>query len=108
MSEKELRAVFGEMPKRFRKGAVDRDLTFYFSLGDGPGEKWTVKVGKDACDVKEGKTSDSADCVLKTDPKMFLKMVTQGYEPGVMDFTWGKIKSNDPLLLKELKKAFAF
>jgi len=34
--------------------------------------------------------------------------VRDGYTPGFLDFTRGKVKSNDPLLLQELKKAFQF
>lgn len=102
----ELRATFGSLPGRFRKGAVDRNLTFYFSLGDGAGEKWTVIVGPESCEVKEGKTVENASCVLKTSPDFFLKMVRDGYKPGVMDFTMGRVKSNDPMLLQDLKRAF--
>lgn len=102
----EIKAVFEQMPGRFQKGALDKELSFYFSLGDGPGEKWTVIAGPDKCEVKEGKAVENASCVLKTSGDFFLKMVRDGYTPGVMDFTWGKVKSNDPLLLQELKKAF--
>ncbi len=35
-------------------------------------------------------------------------MVRDGYTPGAFDFLRGKVKSNDPTLLQELKKAFAF
>ena len=102
----EIKQVFDGMPGRFQKGALNRELSFYFSLGDGPGEKWTVVVGPEKCEVKEGKTVDNASCVLKTSGDFFLKMVRDGYTPGVMDFTWGKVKSNDPMLLQELKMAF--
>lgn len=104
--ESEIRTVFEGMPARFQKGLLDRDISFYFSLGDGPGEKWTVVAGKEKCEVKEGKTVENANCVLKTSGDFFLKMVRDGYTPGMMDFTWGRIKSNDPMLLQELKKAF--
>lgn len=104
--ESDIRAVFDGMPARFQKGAIDRDLSFYFSLGDGPGEKWTVLVGKDKCEVKEGKAVENASCVLKTSADFFLKIVRDGYTPGMMDFSFGRIKSNDPMLLQQLKKAF--
>jgi putative sterol carrier protein len=108
MGEADIRTIFGEMEKRFKKGAVERELSFYFSLGDGPGEKWTVRVGPERCEVKEGKHVENADCVLKTSADFFTKMVRDGYTPGFLDFTRGKVKSNDPMLLQELKKAFAF
>lgn len=108
--ESELRAVFDGMPGKFQKGAVAKSTSFYFSLGDGPGEKWTVTVGPDKCEVKEGKPASDADCVLKTSGDFFLKMVRDGYTPGATDFMgpWAKAKSNNPLLLADLKKAFKF
>jgi hypothetical protein len=35
-------------------------------------------------------------------------MLTEGYTPGVMDFTRGRIKSNDPQLLTKLREAFDY
>ena len=104
----DLKAVFEAMPGRFQKGAVAKTTSFYFSLGEGPGEKWTVTVSPDSCEVKEGKGATEANCVLKTNGDFFLKMVRDGYTPGVTDFMgpWAKAKSNDPMLLSELKKAF--
>jgi long-chain acyl-CoA synthetase len=106
MGEAEIRDIFQQLERRFKKGALEREVTFYFSLGEGPGEKWTLFVGPDRCEAKEGKHSEKADCVLKTTPDFFVKMVRDGYEPGFLDFTRGKVKSNDPMLLRELKKAF--
>ena len=108
MAEADIRTIFEEMPKRFKKGALAKELSFYFSFGEGAGEKWTVRVGPESCDVKPGKQVENADCVLKTSGDLFLKMVRDGYTPGFLDFTRGKVKSNDPLLLQELKKAFQF
>lgn len=108
MAEQEIRTIFEGMPKRFKKGVIDRELSFYFSLGDGAAEKWTVRVGPEQCEVKEGKHVENADCVLKTTPDFFVKMVRDGYTPGFLDFTRGKVKSNDPMLLQEMKKAFGF
>lgn len=106
--ESQLREIFGGMESRFKAGALEESTSFYFSLGAGPGEKWTVEVGPEACRVQEGKQVESADCVLKTSPELFVKMVTQGYVPGTMDFMSGKIKSNDPFKLALLQKAFDF
>jgi hypothetical protein len=106
--ESDLRAVFAALPTKFQKGGVAKTTSFYFSLGDGPGEKWTVTVSPDKCDVKEGKGQGEANCVLKTNGDFFLKMFRDGYTPGATDFMgpWSKAKSNDPMLLAELKKAF--
>ena len=68
----------------------------------------TVTVSPDKCEVKEGKGQGEANCVLKTNGDFFLKMSRDGYTPGATDFMgpWAKAKSNDPMLLGELKKAF--
>lgn len=103
--EEELREIFAEAKERFRPGRIERSLCFYFTFGDGPGEKWTAWISKDACEVREGKHAERADCVIKTSASFFLQMVRDGYVPGAMDFLRGKIKSNEPLLLRELQRA---
>ena len=102
-----IKSVFEEMKKHFVENAVDQEITFYFSLGEGPGEKWTLKVTPSACEFKEGKPEKDADCFLKTSSDLFIDMITGKYTPGTMDFMRGKIKSNDPFKLKVLKDVFA-
>ena len=104
----EIRAIFENMESRFKKGQLDREISYYFTLGKGVGEKWTVRVGPERCEVLEGKQADQADCVLKTTTKYFLKLIRDGHTPTPMDFMRGKIKSNDPMLLKELMTVFSF
>lgn len=105
MSATELREIFTAAQARFRKGALSREISYYFTFGPGPGEKWSVWLGPDRCEVKEGKHVERADCVVKTTAALFLRMVSKGYTPTAMDFMRGKIKSNDPMLLKDLGKA---
>jgi putative sterol carrier protein len=99
----EVARVFEKLPKMFRKGSVDEDRTFYFSLGDD--EKWTVKLTKDKCTVKAAKTDD-ADCFFKASTQMFLDVWNGKHTPSVTDFVTGAIKSNNPMLLKEFVAAF--
>lgn len=103
-----VREVFEQMKDHFVPGMVEKETSFYFSLGDGAGEKWTVFVGPKACRVVEGKATDSADCVMKTTADFFMKILLEGYTPGVMDFTRGRIKSNNPQLLAQLREAFDY
>jgi long-chain acyl-CoA synthetase len=103
-----LREVFEQMQSHFVPGMLDKEVSFYFSLGEGPGEKWTVFAGPKECRVQAGKATDNADCVLKTSGELFLKMILEGYTPGVMDFTRGRIKSNNPELLKQFREAFDY
>ena len=99
----EIAEVFQKLPKLFQKGNVKIERTFYFSLDDE--EKWTVSLSKEKCVVKQGKTED-ADCFFKASSQMFLDVWNGTHTPSVSDFMAGRIKSNNPLLLKEFVAAF--
>ena len=100
----EIAKVFQALPKRFQKGVVGQPRTFYFSLGDD--EKWTVALSKDKCEVTPGKPEKDADCFFKASEEMFLNVWNGTHKPGPTDFMMGRIKSNNPLLLKEFVEAF--
>jgi long-chain acyl-CoA synthetase len=69
--------------------------------------KWTVRVDARACDVRPGKPEGGqADCVLKTSPEIFAKIVRESYIPSPADFVSGAIKSNDVQLLMTFQKVF--
>ena len=95
--------VFKGLPKRFNKAGVKAARTYYFSLGDD--EKWTVHIGKDKCTVEEGKNED-ADCFFKASPALFLDVWSGKHQLGATDFLTGRVKSNNPMLLKEFVAAF--
>jgi putative sterol carrier protein len=99
----EVAKVFQKLPKMFQSGKVTTERTFYFSLDDD--EKWTVSLSKDKCVVTEGKNED-ADCFFKSSSRLFLDVWNGTYTPSVTDFMTGRIKSNNPLLLKEFVAAF--
>jgi long-chain acyl-CoA synthetase len=101
----QLEQAFEAMKARYKPNVIQDSLTFYFSLGDDPGQKWVMKVSPEACEIEQGK-SDSADCLLKTSEELFLKLIRGEWTPGVMDFMRGKIKSNDPQKLQLLKDCF--
>lgn len=92
------------LAKEFKKGVVKSARTFYFSLDED--EKWTVALSADACKVTKGKATDEADCVFKSSGQMFLDVWSGAHVPGMKDFMSGKIKSNNPTLLKEFMAAF--
>ena len=100
----EVGKVFKGLPKLFQKGAVKTPRTFYFSLDDD--EKWTVSLSKDKCEVVEGRPESDADCFFKSSKKMFLDVWNGTHTPSATDFLTGKIKSNNPLLLREFVSAF--
>jgi long-chain acyl-CoA synthetase len=100
--------LFGELPGRFRPGQVDKLVSFYFTLGGDDQSKWTVRVDDKRCEVENGKPAGGqADCVLKTTPEIFSKIVREAYVPGATEFLSGAIKSNDVGLLQTFQKVFA-
>jgi len=98
--------LFGKLEKQFDPSVVEDAVTYYFSLGDGPDAKWTVKVKKDGVEIVNQKTADQADCVLKTSSDLFRRIVDEQYTPTVMEFVSGVVKSNDPELLMKFQKIF--
>lgn len=96
--------IFRELEGRFVAGSVTDPVSFYFALGKK--ERWTVKVTPEACEVVAGKTSDVADCVLKTSPAMFTRIVREAYTPTPGEFMSGTVKSNNVALLMTFQKAF--
>ena len=103
MPASEIAKIFQGLPKRFQKGAVKKPRTFYFSLDDD--EKWTVALAPDTCTVTPEK-SENADCFFKASKQMFLDVWGGKHTPTVMDFMTGKIKSNNPTMLKDFVAAF--
>lgn len=91
------------MPGLFVSGAIDKETTYYFSLG---GFKKTVRLSPGNCVVEDGRTVENADCVCKTDEAFFLSIWEDGYRPGMGDFMSGKIKSNNPSALQLFLQAF--
>lgn len=100
-----VKAVFDEMKKRFRPKSVDKKTTIYFSLGEGDGDKWTLVIEPESCQISQGK-AENADVFLKCSGDLFVKMMTGKHKPGMTDFMTGRIKSNDPMKLKLLEKVF--
>ena len=59
------------------------------------------------CEIKIGKPPGGvADCVLKTTPDIFMKIVREAYTPSPMEFMTGAVKSNDISLLQTFQKVF--
>ena len=67
-----------QYPNQFQKDKCEKDLVYYFSVGD---EKWTVFVSPEEARAEEGKKVEKADCIIKADPGLFIDMVTKGKMP---------------------------
>lgn len=100
--------LFEDLEKRFVQGGVEQPVSFYFTLGESPESKWTVTVSPTECSVINGRPEGSkADCVLKTSPELFTRIVREGWQPGATEFMAGLVKSNDVGLLYAFTRAFA-
>lgn len=98
-----IETIFSGLEKSYSSGVIDAETSFYFSIDD---IKKTVVLTPEACRVEDGKTIEEVDCVCKTSSDFFLKIWNEGYRPGMGDFMSGKIKSNNPLTLKDFLAAF--
>jgi long-chain acyl-CoA synthetase len=99
-----LEPVFRELAERFLAGSVEQPVSFYFALGNK--ERWTVRIDRDSCQVLPGKVTSPADCVLKTSPAMFTRIVREAYTPSPAEFISGAVKSNNIGLLVTFQRAF--
>jgi long-chain acyl-CoA synthetase len=102
--DESLEGLFRELEERFVAGRVKDPLSFYFALGQR--ERWTIEVTEDSCKVTAGKVRDVADCVLKTTPAMFTRIVREAYTPTPGEFMSGTVKSNNVQLLFTFQKVF--
>jgi putative sterol carrier protein len=95
--------IIAALPGEYVTGSFPRKTTFYFSVDE---IKKTVVLDEAGCSIHDGKLSEEADCICKTNGETFNKIWNEGYRPGVMDFMSGKIKSNAPMLLQQFLQAF--
>ncbi|MEM7152214.1 MAG: hypothetical protein AAF799_05195 [Myxococcota bacterium] len=97
--------IFEEMPKRYIKGKASKTTVFYFSIDK---LRYTVTISPEEVKVEPNRKVDNADVVLKTTAALFEKMVIKGKLPGPIDIARGKVKTNDPAALKNLRDYFDF
>lgn len=97
--------IFEEMPKRYIKGKATKTTVYYFSIDSS---RYTVTITPEEVKVEPNRKVDNADVVLKTTAALFEKMVIKGKMPGPIDIARGKVKTNDPVTLKNLRDYFDF
>ncbi len=102
-----LTVLMEDLERKFVPGAVDKQTSFYFSLGTTDDAKWTLIFDAEKAHIRPGKPEGgSADCVLKTNRDIFTRIVRESYTPSVAEFMSGQVKSNDIGLLQVFQKAF--
>ncbi len=98
--------LFFEIRERFQPEAATDRTSWYFSLGGDAG-KWSVVVDEGVCTIQRGKPPGGvADCVVKTSPDLWTKMVREAYVPEVSDFVTGVIKTSDLDKLQAFAQVF--
>mgnify|MGYP003541747783 CR=1 FL=1 len=68
-------------------------------------ERWTVLLTPERCEVTPVHSED-ADCYFKASTELFLDVWNGRHTPSLADFMSGRIKSNNPLMLREFVSAF--
>jgi putative sterol carrier protein len=105
MPSRSLEESLESLRTRYKPGVLHREIMYYLSLGEAPGEKWTVTLTPTSCSAVPGRAGE-AQCVLKMRADLFMKMVDGSYKPGALDFMTGKLKTNNIELLLQLRQAF--
>ncbi len=102
-----LEIIFEALEDKFEQDQVEGPLSFYFSLGNVDHQKWTVIVDPEGCVIRPGRpTGGEADCVVKTSPELFRRIVEESYIPSFDEFISGAIKTNSPDLLMRFQSVF--
>jgi len=95
--------IFAEMNNRYQTGKIESEVSYYFSIGS---HKYTLFARPDGCEIKKGKATNSADCVIVTEPKIFINLVMHGKQPGKLDIMRGKFKVSSLPNLMKLQELF--
>lgn len=94
--------LVAEMTRRYIPNRVPRPLTYYLSIGDA---KYTMRLDPAACTITAGKV-EGADCVIKSHPDVFEKLLLHRQAPGALDIARGRFKTSDVALLALLRDCF--
>jgi long-chain acyl-CoA synthetase len=98
--------IFENLRRRYNPDRIQKSVSWYFSLDGKDGPRYTVSVDSDNIDVRTGRPTGKADCVVKTSAEMLRKMVLEAYVPEPSEFVTGRIKTSDIPLLMEFQRVF--
>ena len=96
--------IFAEMPNRYVPGTLTDDTSYYFSVGE---HRYTIIAKATECIVLEGKHVQVADCVIVSQPNVFINLVVHGRRPSSRDLLLKRFKVSDLSKLMQLKELFA-
>jgi hypothetical protein len=100
---REIESIFKGLCRRFNRDNVRADRTYHFELSED--ESWTVRITRESCEVKRG-GADGADVYFRGPATLFLDVWNGRHELTAKDFLTGKVRSNNPLSLRDFVAAF--
>jgi long-subunit acyl-CoA synthetase (AMP-forming)/nucleoside-diphosphate-sugar epimerase/1-acyl-sn-glycerol-3-phosphate acyltransferase/acyl carrier protein len=93
------------LPERHRPGRIGQSKTFYVKFGEGEGDRYTIRLAPERCEVIPGKGAEPADCVVRAAPAVLERLIEEGDGPSFEDIALGNFKTNDPDALRLLVEA---
>lgn len=101
----EVGAIMRTLPQRFRPGRLKGwSGTFHWDIRGADEGAWSVFIGEDRCEVKEGFEGEP-DCTVTVGAKTFVAIETGARSP-MMAFARGKIKISNVGNMRRYDKAF--
>lgn len=100
---REIEEIFKGLTRRFNRANVRAERTYHFELGAD--ENWTVRLTREKCHIARG-DGEGADVYFKGPAQLFLDVWNGRHELGPADFLTGRVKSNNPLALRDFVAAF--
>jgi hypothetical protein len=103
LEQENVEQIFVEVEKSFKKNTFKEKKFFFFNV---EGIEKTITIDSNGFVVEDGKTVENPDCQCEIKREILEKVWYENYKPSFIDFISGKIRANDPYLLKEFMKAF--
>lgn len=96
--------ILEELERRFDPARIKKPSKWALVLNGKGGPRYTLEVSEENFVIKKGK--HDAEVAIITSDEFLKKIVFEGFTPGIPEFVSGKIKSNNPLGLKEFQAIF--
>jgi hypothetical protein len=103
IDQENFKKIFSEVENEFKKNYFKEKKIFYFNI---EGIEKTVSIDSKRFIVEDGKIVENPDCSCEIKKEILEKIWYDNYKGSFIDFVSGKIRANNPYLLKEFMRAF--